>query len=146
MTYEARHNRGINFGLAAAVLLVSLLGFVANGLIPTESTRVGGTYPLVGWIIVGACVAAAVVFIRRAFDNSVQARVDERGVYAKRLGADPVPWADITGILFLRAGIQRILRFNRAGAKTFGINTTFYDRGMSELLAAVRHHRPDLGA
>ena len=146
MNYEARHNRGYNFGLAAAVLLLSLLGFVANGLIPTESTRVGGTYPLVGWLIVGACVAAAVVFVRRAFDGSVQARVDERGVYAKRLGADPVPWADITGILFLRAGIQRILRFDRTGAKTFGINSTFYDRGMGELLAAVRHHRPDLGA
>ena len=146
MNYEARHNRGYNFGLAAAVLLLSLLGFVANGLIPTESNRVGGTYPLVGWIIVGACIGAAVVFVRRAFDDSVQARVDERGVYAKRLGADPVPWADITGVLFLRAGIQRILRFDRKDAKTFGINTTFYDHGIKDLLGAVRHHRPDLGA
>jgi len=146
MTYEARHHRGINYALAAAVLLLSLLGFVANGVIPSESTRVGGTYPLVGWAIVLACLAAAVVFVRRAMDDSVQARVDAQGVYAKRLGAAPVPWADITGVLFLRAGIQRIARFDRQGAKTFGINTTFYDRGMSELLGAVRHHRPDLGA
>lgn len=146
MNYEARHHRGINFGLAAAVLLLSLLGLVANGVIPTESTRVGGTYPLVGWIIVGACIGAAVAFVRRAFDESVQARIDERGVHARRLGADPVPWGEITGLLVLRAGIQRIARFDRQGAKTFGINTTFYDRGIKDLLGAVRHHRPDLGA
>jgi hypothetical protein len=123
------------------VLLLSLLGFIAIGIIPTESTRVGGTYPLVGWTIVAACVAAAAVFIKRALDDSVQARVDERGVYSKRLG-ETVPWADITGITFLRAGIQRIARFDRRDAKTFGINTTFYDRGIGELLAAVEHNRP----
>ena len=144
MTYEARHNRGYNFGLAAAVLALSVLGLFVNGVIPSESTRVGGTYPLVGWIIVGACVGAAVVFVRRAFDDSVQARIDERGVWAKRLGADPVPWGEITGLLVLRAGIQRIARFDRKGARTFGINTTFYDRGMGELLAAVRQHCPIL--
>ena len=144
MTYEARHNRGYNFGLAAAVLLLSLLGLVANGVIPTESTRVGGTYPLVGWLIVAACVAAAAVFVKRALDDGVQARVDERGVYAKRLGAEPVAWDDITGFTVLRAGIQRIARFDRRGAATFGINTTFYDRGIADLVAAVRQHRPDL--
>ena len=81
---------------------------------------------------------------RRAFDDSVQARVDERGVYAKRLGAEPVAWDDITGFTVLRAGIQRIARFERRGAATFGINTTFYDRGIADLVAAVRQHRPDL--
>lgn len=146
MTYEARHHRGINFALAAAVLLLSLLGFIAAGVIPTESTRVGGTYPLVGWAIVAVCVAAAAVFIKRAFDDGVQARVDERGVYSRRLGAEPVPWADISGFHVLRAGIQRIARFDRAGGKTFGVNTTFYDRGIGDLGAAVRHHRPDLAA
>ena len=144
MTYEARHHRGINFGLAAAVLALSLLGFVANGIIPTESTRVGGTYPLVGWLIVAACVAAAAVFLKRAFDDSVQARIDDRGIYSKRLGAEPLPWADISGFHVLRAGIQRIARFDRKGAKTFGVNTTFYDRGINDLAAAVVHHRPDL--
>jgi hypothetical protein len=146
MTYEARHHRGINFALAAAVLLLSLLGFVAAGMIPTESTRVGGTYPLVGWAIVAACVLAAAVFVRRALDRTVQARVDERGVYSKRLGAETVPWADLSGFHVLRAGIQRVARFDRAGGKTFGVNTTFYDRGIGDLGAAVRHHRPDLAA
>ena len=110
----------------------------------TESTRVGGTYPLVGWLIVAACVAAAAVFVKRALDDGVQARVDERGVYAKRLGAEPVALDDITGFTVLRAGIQRIARFERRGAATFGINTTFYDRGIADLVAAVRQHRPDL--
>ena len=26
----------------------------------------------------------------------------------------------------------------------FGINTTYFDHGLDELLAAVRHYRPDL--
>jgi hypothetical protein len=142
MTYEAHHHRGTNFALAAAVLLLSLLGFVAAGVIPTESTRVGGAYPLVGWAIVLACAAAAAVFIKRALDDSLQARVDERGVYSKRLGTT-VPWTEITGSHMLRSGIQRIARFDRAGGKTFGINTTFYDRGIADLLTAVEHYRPN---
>jgi hypothetical protein len=77
-------------------------------------------------------------------DGTAQARIDERGVYSKRLGADPVPWSEITGHHVLRAGIQRIARFDRAGGPTFGINTTFYDRGIADLYDAVRHHRPDL--
>lgn len=144
MTYEARHHRGFNLGLAAAVLVLSLLGFVANGVIPSQSTEVGGTYPLAGWAIVAACFAAAAVFVRRALDDSVQARVDVRGVYAARLGPDPIPWAEISGLHVLRAGIQRIARFERKGAKTFGINTTFFDRGVDDLLAAVRAHAPHL--
>jgi len=142
MTYEARHSRPLNIGLAVAVLLLSILGFAVAGVIPTES----GSSPLVGWAIVAACVLAAIVFIRRALDTAVQARVDERGVYSRRLGGDPVPWDDITGFHVLVAGIQRIARFDRRGAKTFGINTTFYDRGIKDLTGAVRHHRPDLGA
>ena len=55
MIYEGRHAKGINYGLAVAVALLSILGFVAAGVIPSESTRVGGSYPLVGWAIVGAC-------------------------------------------------------------------------------------------
>jgi len=144
MIYEARNRQGANYALAAAALALSLLGFVAIGIIPTESTRVGGTYPLVGWLIVIACAGAAGVFIRRAMDDTVQARADENGVYARSLG-ETVPWAAITGVLLLRAGVQRILRFERKDAATFGINTTYYDHGVGELVAVVRHYRPDLG-
>jgi len=28
----------------------------------------------------------------------------------------------------------------------FGINTTYHDRNMADLLAAIRHYRPDLAA
>ena len=143
MSYEARHAKGLNYGLAAAALLLSLLGFVANGIIPSESTRTGGTFPLVGWAIVVACFIAAAIFVRRAMNDDVQARVDERGVYSRRLGSD-VPWSEISGFHVLVAGIQRVARFERRSGGKFGINTTFYDRGIGDLLAAVRHHRPDL--
>ena len=139
MVYEARHSRGLNFALSAAVLVLSILGFAAAGIIPTES----GSEPLIGWAIVAACFAAAAVFIRRTMDTAPQARVDESGIYSKRLG-ETVPWDRITGFHVLRAGIQRVARFDRSDGKTFGINTTFYDQGISGLVAAVRAHRPDL--
>jgi hypothetical protein len=141
MTYEAHHARGINYGLAAACILLSILGLAVAGVIPTKS----GSYPLVGWAIVLACFAAAFVFIRRTRDEQPQARVDGTGVYSRKLGTT-VPWSEISGVHVLVSGIQRIARFERRGAGTFGINTTFYDRGIADLLAAVRHHRPDLAA
>jgi hypothetical protein len=142
MVYEARQSPKLNYLLAGACLLLSLLGFAAAGVIPTQS----GSNPLVGWAIVGACFAAAFIFVRRATGGVVEARIDERGVYARRLGPAPVPWDEINGIQVIAAGIQRIARFGRSGlsARTFGINTTFYDRGIAELTAAVRHYRPDL--
>lgn len=142
MVYEARHSRNLNYALAAAVLALSILGFAAAGVIPTES----GSNPLVGWAIVGACFAAAFIFIRRAMDSSPQARIDGQGIYSKRLGEQPVPWDRVTGYHVLRAGIQRIARFDRSDGKTFGINTTFYDQGIASLNDAVRAHRPDLAA
>ncbi len=142
MTYEARHSRPLNFALAGAVLLLSILGFAVAGVIPTQS----GSNPAVGWAIVVACIAAAGIFVRRAVNDDVQARVDAAGVWSRRLGPEPVPWSEIAGFHVLRAGIQRIGRFERRGGRTFGINTTFYDRGIGELVDAVRHARPDLVA
>ena len=144
MIYEARHSKPINWGLAVAVVLLSILGFVAAGVIPSESTRVGGSYPAVGWGIVAACFAAAFVFVRRAMDDTVHIRLDERGVSTPRTGPDPIPWSEIGRVYVIRAGIQRIARFSRTGGKDFGINTTFYDRGVADLIATVRHYRPDL--
>ncbi len=142
MTYEARHSRPLNFALAGAVLLLSILGFAVAGVIPTQS----GSNPAVGWAIVVACIAAAGIFVHRALNDDVQARVDAAGVWSRRLGADPVPWSEIAGFHVLRAGIQRIARFERRGGPTFGINTTFYDRDIGELVEAVRQARPDLAA
>ena len=139
MVYEARHSRGLNYALAAAVLALSILGFAAAGIIPTES----GSNPLVGWAIIAACFAAAIVFVRRAMDTAPQARVDAAGVYSKKLG-ETVPWDRISGFHVLRAGIQRVARFDRTDGKTFGINTTFYDQGITGLVESVRAQRPDL--
>jgi hypothetical protein len=162
MIYEARQSPKLNYVLAGACLLLSILGFAAAGVIPTQS----GANPLVGWTIVGACFAAAFVFARRAMGRKVEARIDGRGVYAPAFSPDPVPWDRIRSILPLHIGAQRIVRFeltegapNRAespvmraagaidrglGYGDFGINTTSYDRGLDELLAVVRHYRPDL--
>lgn len=142
MVYEARQSQKLNYLLAGACALLSILGFAAAGVIPTQS----GSYPLVGGAIVAACFAAAFVFVRRALGSEIQARIDDKGVYARRLGSEPIPWNEIAGVHVIAAGVQRIARFERSGpsARTFGINTTFYDRGMDDLLAAVRHYRPDL--
>ena len=137
MVYEARWSRPIHFALAAAVLALSVLGLAAAGVIPTKS----GANPPVGWAIVAACLLAALVFVRRALDRTVQARIDASGVSTRRTGL--VPWSEIGGVHAIRAGFQRIARFERAGGRDFGINTTFYDRGIADMLAAVRHHRPD---
>jgi len=162
MVYEARQSPRLNYLLAGACVALSILGFAAAGVIPTRS----GSNPLVGWGIVAACFAAAFVFVRRAMGGTVQARIDGRGVFAPAFAAEPVPWDRIRSLVPLRVGIQRIVRFElddpasyasanpakRAGGAIdrgmgfgdFGINTTFYDRGLDELLAAVRHYRPDL--
>jgi hypothetical protein len=162
MIYEARQATKIHYVLAGACALLSLIGFAAAGVIPNNS----GYHPLIGWTIVGACFAVAFVFLRRAVGREVQARIDGRGVYAPRFSPEPVPWARIRSVLPLRIGVQRIVRFEltpdapnaadsavmRAvgavdkglGFGDFGINTTYFDHGQSELLAAVRHYRPDL--
>lgn len=143
MDYEARHARGLNQVLIVACLLLSLIGFAAAGILPTGSPP----EPLIGGLVIAACLGAAFIFWRRAADNEVQARVDSNGVYTRRRAAEPVPWDNIERAWPVRAGIQRIARFELRDPprKQFGINTTFYDRGIDDLLAAVRHHRPDLG-
>jgi hypothetical protein len=140
MSYEARHSVPIDLGLAAACALLSILGFAVAGVIPTNS----GEYPAVGWGIVGACFALAAFFTLRTRNRDVQARADASGVYERRYG-ETVAWDDIESLTVLRAGIQRIARFKRRdGGRTLGINTTFYDHGIAELLEAVRSHRSDL--
>jgi len=162
MVYEARPSTKINYVLAGACVLLSSIGFAVAGVIPNKS----GYDPLVGWSIVGACLGAACIFLRRAFGRKLEARIDGRGVYAPRFSPEPVPWERIRSILPLRMGAQRIVRFEltqdapqaadnavmrAAGAVDrglgfgdFGINATYFDHGLDELLAAVRHYRPDL--
>jgi hypothetical protein len=162
MVYEARPSTKVNYLLAGACLLLSILGFAAAGVIPTRS----GEYPLIGWTIVAACFGAAFVFLRRAQGGGVEVRIDERGIFVPRHSAEIIPWDQVTGVLPIRMGIQRMVRFQlrdperyaatgairRAtgaidsglGFGHFGINTTFYDRGIADLLSVVRHYRPDL--
>jgi len=87
MIYEAGYARNLHLGLAAACVLLSLLGFAAAGVIPTAS----GSNPAIGWAIVLACFAAAFVFVRRGIDRRVQARLDGNGIWSRRNGAAAVP-------------------------------------------------------
>ncbi|HEX8642771.1 MAG TPA: hypothetical protein VF702_02530 [Allosphingosinicella sp.] len=157
MIYEARHSQPLYFGLAAACALLSILGFAAAGVIPTAS----GSAPLIGWAIVLACFAAAAVFVRRALDRRPQVRLDADGVYVRAVSERTIGWDEIVGFQPLALGIQRIVRFElrdpaalgpgaRVGSGRgvlsyghFGVNTTFYDRGMRELLTILSRHRPD---
>jgi len=162
MVYEARPAVRANYLLAGACVLLSSIGFAAAGIIPNNS----GYYPVTGWSIVAICFAIAFVFLRRGRGNGIEARIDGRGVYAPRFSSEPVPWSRIRSVLPIRHGVQRIVRFeltpdapqaadnamlratgalDRAlGFGDFGINTTYLDHGLDELLAAVRHYRPDL--
>jgi hypothetical protein len=166
MVYEARQSVKANYILAALCLLLSLIGFTAAGIIPSASTRDHGAYPLVGWTIVAACFAAAFVFLRRVLGRSIEARIDEVGVYAPRFSPEPVPWDRIGAVLPMRVGVQRIVRFalvdgspdaastalmrgvgavdRGMGFGDFGINATYLDPGFDALVAAVRHYRPGL--
>jgi hypothetical protein len=162
MIYEARHARRFNIVLAILCLLLSLLGFAVAGVIPTQS----GSYPMLGWAIVLACFAAAFIFVRRALDRQPLVRIDSAGLYARNVAPQPLPWDQIAGVQTMRAGVQQIVRFvlrdpsaltgagplkRAVGAADramsfghFGINPTYYDRGVADLLAAIRHYRPDL--
>jgi hypothetical protein len=168
MVYEPRQPRTFNYVMAGLCLALSLLGFFATGLIPSESTRVGGTYPLVGWIIIAACFGAAWVFLRRGGGAGVLPRMDEKGISVPDYTPDTIPWDQIVGLRQIPARGQQIVRFElkdpdrftpATGLRRavsgldralsyghFGINTTFYDRRMDALLATVRHYRPDLFA
>ncbi len=77
-----------------------------------------------------------------------------------------MPWVQIVSLLVVRIHHQRSVNFelrnpelftggnkliragsalnNATGFGHFGIITTYYDRGMDELLATVHHYRPDL--
>jgi hypothetical protein len=162
MIYEARPSTTSNYLLAGACAALSILGFAAAGVIPTRS----GEYPLVGWSIVVLCFVGAFFFLRRARSGRLEVRIDEKGLFVPGHSAEIIPWDQIIGMLPMRMGIQRMVRFKlrdperyaatgrirRAtgavdsglGFGHFGINTTFYDRGMADLLGVVRHYRPDL--
>jgi hypothetical protein len=166
MVYEARQPTRFNYTLATLCALLSLLGFLVAGVIPSASTRDHGANPLVGWIIVAACLACAAIFVMRARDPRPQVRVDANGVYARAYSPATVPWDAIVAArpIFMRN--QRILALdlkdpgaypstnrltrltaplNRAtGFGSMGINVTFLTGGLQGLVDAMRQHRPDL--
>ncbi len=140
MIYEARNSKPVHLALAVATALLSILGLAVAGVIPTNS----GEYPAFGWAIVIICLLAASYFVKVALSDTVQARIDQHGIWSRLSAKETVPWDDIESLSVLRAGIQRIARFGRRSGGKFGINATFYDRKIDALVAAVRHYRPEL--
>jgi len=168
MVYEARESSRRYYVLAVLCVLLSLLGFVANGVIPTASTSEanGGAYPITGWLIVAACFGMAPEFVRRARFRGVRVRIDANGIDFPQYADQVMPWDQISSMLAVQIHFQRSVNFelrnpeaftggnkliragsalnSAAGFGHYGIITTYYDRAMDELLATVRHYRPDL--
>ena len=165
MVYEARQPQKFNYLMAGCCAALSLLGFVANGIIPTASTR-DGTYPLIGWAIVAGCFAVAFIFIRRALDTSPQLRIDANGIWSRQYSDATVPWDQILGMAVHKMRNQTIISFHlkdpeaypsksaftratgsidRAfGWGQFPVNASFLTGGPQGVVNAVRQFRPDL--
>jgi hypothetical protein len=162
MTYEARRPARLSAVLAILCALLSTIGFAVAGVIPTG----GEAYPLTGWGIVIACFAISAIFLNRAIKDPVQARADASGLWSILYSETTIPWDAIEGINLLRIKRQAILRVklrnatafppkpgvfnaiaaidNKLAYGDFGINPTYYDHGIQQLVATVQHYRPDL--
>ena len=166
MIYEAFRPRRFYLVLAGLCAALSLLGFLVAGIIPSASTRDHGANPVVGFLIVVACLAIAGEFIRRAMDGRPQLRADPNGLWARDFSDATVPWDQLTSCRVHHVRNQRIVSFdlrdpaafpprnplarataglNRAtGFGSMGINVTYLTGGATGLVDAVRHYRPDL--
>jgi hypothetical protein len=165
MVYEARQPQRFNYIMAGLCAALSLLGFVAAGVIPTASTR-DGTYPLIGWAIVIGCFGVAAIFVRRALDTRPQLRIDAGGIWSRPYSDATVPWDQILGMGIHPLRNQTLISFHlkkpeayparnafaRAagtidgafGWGQFRVNASFLTGGPQGVVNAVRHFRPDL--
>jgi hypothetical protein len=166
MVYEAHQPQRFNYVMAGLCAALSLLGFIAAGVIPTESTTRHGAHPLVGWAIVAGCFAVAAIFVRRALDTRPQLRLDANGIWSRRYSDATVPWDQIVGVGIHPMRNQMVVSFHlknpenwpsnsaftrAAGGmdRAFGwgemaVNASFLTGGPAGLIGAVRHFRPDL--
>jgi hypothetical protein len=166
MVYEAHWNKRFHLLLGGMMVALSLIGFFVAGIIPSASTRDHGAYPLAGAAMILFCFAIAAFFLRRALSDGPQARIDANGVYARAHNERTIPWSEITSARRLGRGKKSYVSFKlrdpaafpsrnrvqrvfagldrKLGLGDFSINPNFYDHGMRDLAAALRHYRPDL--
>ena len=161
---EARPSRRAAWVLAGLCFGLSLIGWFAMGVIPSPSTRDHATYPLTGLDSVLACFGAAAVFRRRGAGDVVRIRADANGLLVPSFSPQTIPWSAIAGFQWYRLGVQKIIRFalhdgaafeRTTGAAAalerlegtsygdFGVNMTYLDHNLDQLLAVLRHYRPD---
>jgi len=168
MVYEAFQAKKFFIVLAVLCVLLSALGFLVAGVIPSASTTNHGAYPVTGWIIVACCFGMAAFFVVRALDKKPQLRIDQAGVWYRAHSDATIPWDEIVACQVARVYNQRIVQltlrdpaaypsknpFTRAtaglnsamGFAGVGIAATNLSGGPANVLAAVRHYRPDLFA
>lgn len=166
MVYEAFQPKRFFLVLAGLCVALSALGFLAAGVIPTESTMNHGAYPVTGWIIVACCFGMAAEFVRRALDPRPMLRMDQEGIWYRPYSNAVIPWEQIVGLevhpmrghtvvsLHLRnpeayPPTNPLTRwtagFNSAvGFGALAIAATYLTGGPATVVAAVRHYRPDL--
>ena len=166
MVYEAFQPKRFNYVMAGLCAVLSILGFLVAGVIPTDSTTNHGAYPFTGWAIVAGCFAVGAIFVRRALDTKPQLRIDANGIWSRAFSDATVPWDQIVGVGTHRMRNQTVVSFhlknpeahpprNRLRRATGGldrafgfgsmaVNASFLTGGTQGVLGAVRHFRPDL--
>ena len=161
---EARPSRRSAWILAGLCFALSIIGWVAMGVIPSASTRDHGAYPLTGLAIVLGCFGAAAVFLRRGAGDVVRIRADASGLLVPSFSPQTIPWDAIIGFEWYRNGVQQIIRFALHDAAAFeratgpaaamerlegssygdfGVNMSYLDHNLDQLLAVLCHYRPD---
>jgi hypothetical protein len=160
MTFEARHPTRLSIVLAVACGLLALMG-VWIALVGSA----GEAWPLTGAVITIACLGASAIFVRRAMTKEVQMRIDATGVDWTKLKR-PIPWDQIVDAKIvwmrrrpllcvalrnpeaypLKSAIGRTLAVadGALGFGHMGLNVLNLDRSFDDMVAAVRHYRPDL--
>ncbi len=95
----------IAVGLAGA-----LAGFGAGGFALVEQ-RFSFELRCVGWFLVLLAVVGAVVLVplaaRRMLDRRPQVRIDRDGIWSRKWGFEPVPWAAVARVRVMRRTAQR---------------------------------------
>jgi len=164
--FAARNNPRINYVGVGAVALLSLLGFILAGVIPTESTRNYGAYPLLGWSWIAVSALLIAILLRRARDPRSQLEISALGLWVRGTTPALIPWEEITGTSLyglprggcvLRVALRNPAILQRTAVTSgfaalegkvsggdFGINPRLWDRSLDEIVEAIAFFRPGL--
>lgn len=160
MIFEARHARRLQIVAASGCLLL-----FAFGLYIALIGSAGEAWPMTGYGIALASALGIMVFVMRLLGKDVIMRIDEQGVDWKRVSR-PIPWSEIVSSKLVRVNRVPMLCITLKDPKAYplkgafarmaavgdralgfgamGLNVANTDRSFNDMLAAIRHYRPDL--